>query len=325
MRDLSILPKAHLHLHLEGGMRPATLNELAGRYGIPVPTIRGFGSFVAFADMYVAACEVIRTPEDLARVVRERVEDDVAAGAWWSEPSLYTPHHRERLGSDEEILRIVLDAGKAAAAEYNTGFGVMLAADRTRDPAEAEAIARQAVEWGGEGVVSFGLANDEAAWPPGPFAAAYDIAYDGGLLCTPHAGELDGPDSVRVAIDSLHANRIQHGVRAIEDPELIKRIADEGICLDVCPSSNVLLSVVPTLEAHPLPLLLAAGVKVSLNADDPLLFGPDLLAEYEVARTGIHLDDAAIAGIAKTSLQCSGAPGDLVRQGEAAIDAWLAS
>jgi adenosine deaminase len=325
MRDLAALPKAHLHLHLEGGMRPATLRELAARYGIPVPVISGYGSFTAFADTYLAACAVLRTEADLRRVVRERIEDDAAAGAIWSEPSFYAPHHRDRLGPDEHVIDVVLDEGIRAAAEAGIGFGLMLAADRTEDPADAVTIARQAVARSDRGVVAFGLANDEEKFPPGPFAPAYDIAHDGGLLCTPHAGEHAGPDSVRVALDALHADRIQHGVRAVEDPALVERLAADGVCLDVCPTSNLLLSVVPTLEEHPLRRLLDAGVACSINADDPLLFGPDLLPEYELCRSALGLTDEHLATVARSSLSASGAPRELVADGISRIDAWLAA
>jgi adenosine deaminase len=304
-------------------MRPATLAERAAHYDIPVPEVRTFGSFTAFAGLYVAACEVLRTWDDLRRVVREGVEDAAAAGAVWFEPSFYAPHHRERLGPDEESLQVVLDEGRRAGAELGVGFGLMVASDRTQDPAQAVEIARMAVRYKDQGVVSFGLANDEAPFPPAPFAEAFDVAHEGGLLCAPHAGELAGPESVRDALDFLHADRIQHGVRAVEDPALVKRLADAGTCLDVCPTSNVLLSVVPSIEEHPLPQLLAAGVRCSLNGDDPLLFGPGLLEEYQLCRDSLGLDDHALASLARSSLECSGAPSELVASGVAGIESWL--
>ncbi len=141
-RDLRALPKAHLHVHLEGAMRPSTLAELADAAGIPVPQIRGYGSFTAFADTYLAACAVLRTPEDFARLVYEVVEDSVLDGAVWVEPSFYAPHHRERFGADEDIIDMVLDAAAIAAERLGVGVGVMIAADRTVDPAIAVDQAR---------------------------------------------------------------------------------------------------------------------------------------------------------------------------------------
>ncbi len=324
-RDLAALPKAHLHIHFEGGMRPTTLAELAAGYGIDVPVVRGFGSFTAFADMYVAACDVLRTDDDLRRLVDETADDAQAAGAVWVEPSIYLPHHRERLGADERVLEVLLDASAEAADRTGVGIGWMVAGDRTVDPADAIDQARIAARYAAQGVVAFGLANDEAMWPPEPFADAFAIARDTGLLSTPHAGELAGPESIIGALDALGADRIQHGVRAIEDPALVERLAELGVCLDVCPSSNILLSVFPSLAEHSLPALLDAGVRCSLNGDDPLLFGPGLLEEYELVRDSFGFDDTVLASIAATSIDASGAPDARKAEGRKAIDTWLAT
>lgn len=169
-------------------MRPTTLAEMAERYGVEVPPIRGFGSFPEFSGMYVAACAVLREEADLRRVVDEVVEDAVLAGAHWVEPSFYAPHHRARFGRDEDIVELVLDALADSATRHGIDAGLMLAADRTTDPDEAIEQARLAARFTDRGVVAFGLANDEAPWPPEPFAAAFAIAKDAGLLSTPHAG-----------------------------------------------------------------------------------------------------------------------------------------
>jgi adenosine deaminase len=325
MRELRTLPKAHLHVHLEGAMRPATLSELAEIHGIDVPPVRGFGSFSAFADMYVAATEVLRRPDDLARVIFEVLEDSALDGATWVEPALYVPRHTERHGPGEAVLEMALDMLAISAKQLGIGAGYIVAADRTVDPAEAVEQAHLAAAYGDRGVVAFGLANDEVGFPPELFAEAFAVARDGGLLSTPHAGELEGPSSIVGALDALGADRIQHGVRAVEDPELVARLADSDVCLDVCPTSNLALAVFPTLEAHSLPALLDAGVRCSLNGDDPLLFGPGLLSEYELCRTGLGFDDARLAHIARCSIEASGAPDDRKRESLAGIDAWLAT
>jgi adenosine deaminase len=324
-RDLRTLPKGHLHVHLEGAMRPTTLAELADAAGIPVPEIRGYGSFTAFSDTYVAACEVLETPEHFARLVYEVVEDSVLDGAVWVEPSFYAPHHRNRFGEDEAIIDMVLDALHAAGEQLGVGVGLMLAADRTVEPSVAVEQARIAAARADRGIVSFGLANDEAIGPPEPYAEAFAIAKDAGLLSAPHAGELAGPESVWGALETLQPDRLQHGVRAIEDPELVKRLADSDIVLDVCPTSNLLLSVYPSHAEHPLPQLLEAGIQCSLNGDDPLLFGPVLLHEYELARSEMGLDDGALASIARASIAGSGAPDALKVSALRSIDDWLAS
>jgi adenosine deaminase len=305
-------------------MRPATLHELAQTAGLEVPPIRGFGSFAAFSGMYVAACAVLTSPDALARLTREVVEDAARDGAVWVEPAVYLPHHNERLGSPDATLEIILGAAADAGRANDIGVGIIVAADRTVDPADAVEQATLAVKYVDRGVVGFGLANDETGHPPEPFAAAFALAREAGLLCVPHAGELEGPDSVRGALDALSADRLQHGVRAIEDPELVRRLADSPVCLDVCPTSNVLLSVVPDIAAHPLPALLEAGVRCSLNADDPLLFGPNLLEEYELVRAELGLDDATLAHVATCSIDASGAPADLKQRTRAGIAAWLA-
>lgn len=306
-------------------MRRETLAELAAGYGMDVPAVSGFGSFTAFVGMYRAACEVLRTPADLARLVTEVVEDAAAAGAVWVEPAVWPVHHNGIIGPDEAVVEAVLDAAEAAARRTGVGVGLIIAADRTVDPAEAVRLARVAANFAGRGVVGFGLANDEVGYPPEPFAEAFAIARDGGLLAVPHAGELVGPGSVRGALDALRADRVQHGVRVVEDPELLARVIGEGVCLDVCPTSNMLLSVVGSLAEHPLPALLRAGARCSLNADDPLLFGSGLLEEYQVSRDILGLSDAELADVARASVSSSGAPSALKTAAQRGIDAWLSA
>ena len=218
---------------------------------------------------------------------------------------------------------MVLDAAAEAAERLDVGVGIMLAADRTVDPEIAVAQARIAAKRTERGVVSFGLANDEAIGPPEPFAEAFAIAKEAGLLSVPHAGELVGPESVRGALTTLAPDRLQHGVRAVEDPALVDELADAGIVLDVCPTSNLLLSVYPSIAEHPLPRLLDAGVQCSLNADDPLLFGPGMLQEYELVRRDLELDDTAFAshrpGLDRRFGRTGGVEGVGARR---SIDAW---
>jgi adenosine deaminase len=322
-RDLRALPKAHLHLHLEGAMRLSTLRELGETHGIAVPDTASFGDFDAFLALYLAACNVLCTPADLARLVREVAEDGAAAGAAYIEPSIYLPRHRERFGSDDQTLEIILNAARQSAADTGVGIGIMVAANRSAPPSDALEQAHLAARYVGQGVVSFGMGNDEARFPPEPFADAFAVTHEAGLINAPHAGEVAGAASVRGALDTLQPQRIQHGVRALEDPALVERIARDGICLDVCPISNVALGVVASLAEHPLPRLLDAGARVSLNCDDPLFFGNDLLGEYEQCRDTLNLDDATLAQIAQWSLEASGAPADLKRASLARIEMWV--
>lgn len=322
-RDLRLLPKAHLHLHLEGAMRPATLAELAAVAGAPTPPVRGYTSFAEFGLQYRAASALIETEEHLRRVVREVVDDAADDGAVWVEPHFYPPRYAGQLGSPEEVLEIVIDEGERAAAARGIGCGWIVSALRDVEVAQAVELAKLAGTYAGSGVVAFGLAADEALFPPEPFAEAFAIARDAGLISAPHAGELAGPASVYGAIDALGAQRICHGVRAVEDPALVERLAADEVVLDVCPTSNAMLSVVRSIEEHPLVKLLDAGVRCSLNGDDPLLFGPGLLAEYELVRDTMSLSDKRLAQLARSSLVGSGAPCDLIAEAVNQVEEWL--
>jgi adenosine deaminase len=325
-RSLAALPKAHLHLHLDGAIRARTLSELCTRAGTePPPLPRGlrYASFDVFMEAITACHDVLSSVAGLRRIVREVVEDAAADGAAWVEVSLWPGLFGGRLGPERDAVRFVLEAGRQAACDTGAGFGLMVAANRHAGPEAATAAARLAAELAPEGVVSFGLDGDEAAFPPGAFAGAFAVAKAGGLLSAPHAGELLGPGSVIDALELLEADRILHGVRAAEDDVLVCRLAASGVCLDVCPTSNFRLGICDP-GAHPLPRLLAAGVRCSVNADDPLLFGTSLLAEYELCRAQFLLSDDQIAGIATASIQASGAPDEVKAAVTADIALWLA-
>jgi adenosine deaminase len=321
-RDLRSLPKAHLHVHLDGAMRLTTLRELAARDGLAIPDMRRYEGFAAFGEAMGAAAEVIRTEADLRRLVGEVVEDAERDGVVWLELSVWPGCLRGRLGSIPDVVALVLGAGEQATTGSTVEIGWMLAANRNRGPAEAIELAHLGAELVGAGVVSFGLDGDEAAFPPDAFVDAFSIAKRGALLSTPHAGELLGAPSVRAALELLGADRILHGIRAVEDRVLLQRLAASGTCLDVCPSSNVLLGIVPDVDSHPLPALLRAGVTCSLNADDPLLFSVGILKEYELARDRLGLTDQ-LADVARASLEASAAPRSLVRDGLRKIDQWV--
>lgn len=320
-----MLPKAHLHAHLEGSMRPSTLAELAEHYDMVVPETSGYGDFPAFSAMYKTAATVIKTADDLGRIVAEVVEDAAIDGAVWIEPSFQPRMHASTFGSIEAVTDIVVDAAAAASERFGIGVGLMIAGDRTEPPENATENARLAVRYTDRNVVSFGLASDEAVGPAEWFKESFDVAREGGLLSAPHAGELAGPGSVIAALDVLGADRLQHGVRAVEDPELMRRLADSDVCLDVCPTSNIMLRVANSYAEHPLHQLMAAGIQCSVNADDSLLFGPGLLDEYELCRTDFGFDDSMLALIAKASIRGSGASAEQVTSWTAGVDAWLAT
>jgi adenosine deaminase len=187
---------------------------------------------------------------------------------------------------------------------------------------KANADARLAARFAGDGVVGLGLQSEERGHPASMFAESFAIARDAGLLVVPHAGELAGPESVWDTIHSLRPDRIQHGIRSVEDSGLITELVRRDIALDVCPTSNVSLGVVESIEAHPLRALLDAGVRCTINADDPALFGPGILAEYELCRSTLGLSDEQLASCATDSVLRSAAPSRVKDDAVAGIRAW---
>lgn len=322
-RPLARLPKAHLHLHLSGTMRPSTLDDLARRHRVEVPApVREYPSFDEFVSAYSAAHAVLRQPDELARLVAEMVEDAAADGAVWLEPSLSLRNYRAITGSDAATLEVVLEAAHQATERFGVGVGLIVAAERGDDPEEAEQAAALAARYAGGGVVGFGLGGDERH-PPGPFIGAFALAREAGLLAVPHAGELGGPDSVRATLDHLRPRRIMHGVRVSEDVALVERLRDEGVCLDICPSSNRSLGVVDDLSAHPLASLIRAGLSCSINADAPLPFQTTLGEEYERCRRNLGLTDGELAAAARASIEASAAPSAVVVAARTDIASWI--
>jgi adenosine deaminase len=335
-RPLSALPKAHLHLHLTGAMRHATLVELAGQHGIRLPPAltqdwppqlsgideRGWFRFQRLYDM---ARSVLRTPADVRRLLTEIAEDEQAEGSGWLEIQVDPDGYAARFGGVTAVLELVLEGAAEAQAATGVGIGVIVAANRTKHPLEARTLARLAAQYAGRGVTGFGLSNDERRGPPHDFARAFRIAERAGLLLVPHGGELVGPASVAACLDDLHADRIGHGVRAAEDPAVVKRLAADRVTCEVCPSSNVALGVAGSAAQVPLRQLFEAGVPVALGADDPLLFGPRLAAQYEIARHAHGFSDAELADLARASVLGSAAPAELRTELLTGIDDWLAT
>ncbi|UUN28599.1 adenosine deaminase [Streptomyces sp. FIT100] len=335
VRDLSLLPKAHLHLHFTGSMRPATLLELADKYGVHLPDALTSGEppklratdergWFRFQRLYDIARSCLRAPEDIRRLVREAAEEDVRDGSGWLEIQVDPTSYAPMLGGLIPALEIILDAVDDAARATGLGIRVLVAANRMKHPLDARTLARLAVRYADRGVVGFGLSNDERRGMARDFDRAFAIARDGGLLAAPHGGELTGPSSVRDCLDDLHASRIGHGVRAAEDPRLLRRLAERGVTCEVCPASNVALGVYDKPEDVPLRTLWDAGVPMALGADDPLLFGSRLAAQYDIARRHHGFTDAELAELARQSVRGSAAPEEVRTELLAGIDTWLA-
>jgi adenosine deaminase len=315
-------------------MRHSTLVELAERDGIRLPdslrdewpptfTANDERGWFRFQRLYDAARSVLRTDDDLRRLLREAAEDDAADGSRWLEIQVDPSGYGHRFGGITRFTEVVLDASRDATAATGVGIGVIISANRTRHPLDARTLARLAVQYAGRGVVGFGLSNDERRGDPTQFERAFRIAASAGLMSSPHAGELCGPESVRASLDFLRADRIGHGIRSAEDPHLVERLAAAGTTLEVCPASNVGLGVYSTLDAVPLNLLLQRGVSVALGADDPLLFGSRLVEQYAICRSVFGLDDEILASLARMSIRASNAPMDVQADLVGAIDGWL--
>jgi adenosine deaminase len=309
--DLAALPKVQLHCHLEGTVRAETFRALAAKYGIalgeradPARTY-AFATFGEFLLLFAKVTEALREPDDFARIARDYVADAAAQGVRYAEifvsPSVWSFFHRElNVRAAVEAIRGALDQAGAPL-----GLEVALIADLTRNfgVERAEQSAREAVTLRDLGVIGVGLGGDEAKYPPEPYERAFAIAREGGLHGVAHAGEAAGPESVRAAVEVLRAERIGHGVRAIEDPAVIALLADRRIPLEVCPTSNRLTGAAPAGEVHPLGALDAAGCVITIDADDPALFGTTLLDEYRyVAET---FGDDAVLRFARNGIDAS--------------------
>jgi adenosine deaminase len=336
-RPVELLPKTHLHLHFTGSMRPATLKELAAKHGIRLPeslreqhllrlTPDERGWF-RFQRLYDAARACVRDAEDMRRIVLEAAQDDAAEGSGWLELQIDPTSYAPFVGGLTPVLEIVLDAAAEAGRSTGCQVAVIVAVSRIRHPLDARALARLAARYAGDGpatVVGFGLSNDERRGSTEEFAPAFRIAARAGLTSVPHSGELLGPDHVAATLTALAPDRLGHGVRSAEDPAVLRRIVDAGVGLEVCPASNAALGVYPSAADVPLQALVDAGARVALGADDPLLFGPRLAAQYEAARQLHGFDDAGLAGLARDSVLVSRAPAEVKSRLLAGIDDWLA-
>ncbi|HVQ87052.1 MAG TPA: adenosine deaminase [Actinomycetes bacterium] len=335
-RDVRTLPKAHLHLHFTGAMRHATLIELAEQNGVRLPdaltsdqppelSATDERGWFRFQRLYDTARSVLQRPDDIYRLVREVAEDELADGSRWLEIQVDPSGYASRFDGLTATFELMLDAVRAATAATGMPIGVIVGANRTRHPLDARTLARLAVRYVNDGVIGFGLANDERRGRAEAFADAFRIAREAGLAAVPHGGELSGPDSVRGCLDALAAVRIGHGVRSVESPELLARIAEQGVALEVCPASNVALGVFDKPEDVPLRRLVDAGIRVALSADDPLLFGSRLADQYQIARDAHAFSDDELAALARSSVSASLADDNRKLQVSQAIDEWLVS
>ncbi|MFF2023356.1 adenosine deaminase [Streptomyces sp. NPDC058171] len=309
------LPKAELHVHHVGSASPRIVSTLAARHpDSKVPTdpealadYFSFTDFAHFVDVYLSVVDLVRTPEDVRLLTYEVARDLGRQNVRYAELTV-TPYSSVRRGIDErEFMAAIEDARKAAEAELGVTLRWCFDIPGEAGLPAAEETVRLAVTDGlrPEGLVSFGLGGPEIGVPRPQFKPHFDRAIAAGLHSVPHAGETTGPETVWDALRELGAERIGHGTSAAQDPALLAHLAEHRIALEVCPTSNVATRAVPSLAEHPLAAMVEAGVLVTINSDDPPMFGTDLNSEYGVAARLLDLDERGIADLAKNAVEAS--------------------
>ncbi|MEV4683740.1 adenosine deaminase [Streptomyces kurssanovii] len=307
------LPKAELHVHHVGSASPRIVAELAANHpDSKVPTdpealadYFTFTDFAHFVEVYLSVVDLIRTPEDVRLLTFEVARDMARQNIRYAELTV-TPFSSTRRGIDEKAFMAAIEDARVAA-ERELGVVLRWCFDIPGEAGleAAEETARLAVDLRPEGLVSFGLGGPEIGVPRPQFKPYFDRAIAAGLRSVPHAGETTGPQTIWDALNDLRADRIGHGTSSVRDPKLLAHLAEHRIPLEVCPTSNIATRAVTDLEQHPVKEMVSAGVLVTVNSDDPPMFGTDLNNEYAVTARLLDLDERGIAGLAKNAVQAS--------------------
>jgi adenosine deaminase len=306
-----VIAKVELHVHLEGTAPPDLVRRIAERNGLELPDGLlaapdrfAYRDFLDFLDTYDKAASVIRTGEDYRDITYEYLVGCAGEGAIYVELTA-SPDHARLVGlTDEEHIEGIARGIDDARDETRIEGRILISCVRNFGVEPALRIAQYAAERPHPYIVGFSMAGDEENYPPAAYADAFRIAADAGLGCTVHAGEWAGPESVRGGLE-LPVSRIAHGVRSIEDPDLVAELAERGTFLECCPTSNVVLGIYPSYEEHPLPTLRAAGVKVTLGSDDPPYFAASIGGEYEICRRYFGFGDDELTAITHTAVEAA--------------------
>jgi aminodeoxyfutalosine deaminase len=305
-------------VHLEGAIQPATVLALAKRNKISLPVENEeelrqrfiYRDFDHFIENFMMVTRCLKTSEDYEQIVYEFGAEMARQHVCYAEVTV-TPSTHHLLGIPHDVYFTGMQRGRARAqadfnVEINWIFNIVRKwVDATRTRPMADYVTSAAIEGKNDGVVALGLAGSEDGAPPEPFAPWFERARAAGLHSIPHAGEMAGPASIWGAITALGAERIAHGVRAIEDPKLVEYLVQHRIPLDITPTSNICLGVYPTYQAHPLPQLYAAGVTITVSTDDPPLFNTTLNDEIFLLASQFGLDISAIDEIFLNGVRCS--------------------
>ncbi|MFI1258629.1 adenosine deaminase [Streptomyces netropsis] len=307
------LPKAELHVHHVGSASPRIVAELAARHpDSPVPTdpealadFFTFRDFAHFIEVYLSVVDLIRDAEDVRLLTYEVARDMARQNIRYAELTV-TPYSSTRRGiPDQAFVEAIEDARKSAEAELGVVLRWCFDIPGEAGLTSAEETARIACDLKPEGLVSFGLGGPEIGVPRPQFKPYFDRAIAAGLHSVPHAGETTGPQTIWDALVDLRAERIGHGTSATQDPKLLAHLAERRIPLEVCPTSNLATRAVADLDSHPIKEMVAAGVLVTINSDDPPMFGTDLNTEYAVAARLLDLDATGVAALAKNAVEAS--------------------
>ncbi len=307
-----MIAKAELHVHLEGSMPPSLVTKMAKRNGIAIPE-KIFGKnetflwddFLHFLKVYDQASFVLRNIQDYRDMTYEYLASVAKAGAIYVE-LMVSPDHARLCGvSYDDHLAGIVQGIDDARRDFNIEARIIMTCVRHFGVDACTKVAEQTVKNLHPYIVGFGMGGDEAGFPPAQFKKAYHIAHEAGLGCTTHAGEMAGPESVWEAIDHLPVTRIGHGVRSIEDKNLLAALKDRDITLEVCPGSNIALRVYPDFAHHPLVKLRDAGIRVTLSSDDPPYFATTLNNEYDIAAKHFGFTDNDLKDMTRNSIHAS--------------------
>lgn len=320
------LPKAELHLHLEGSIQPETAVELASRHGAgltpeAVAARYNYSDFSGFIDAFKWITSFLRGPEDYAFITTQLCEELIRQNVVYAEITVSAGVMLRRMQSVEANFTAIREAALSVPIGSRLRTAWIFDAARQFGPESAAEVARWASKLQGAGVIAFGMGGDELAFPAANFRPAFDLARQEGLRIVCHAGEIGGPESVRDAIEILGAERIGHGIAVMHDPALAEFLATRGITLENCPASNLGTGALAkqtgksavSLADHPLPKFIASGVPVVLSTDDPAMFHTDLLAEYSAAAS-LGLSREQLVRLAEQSFHAAFLPAADKRQ-----------
>jgi aminodeoxyfutalosine deaminase len=332
---IAALPKVELHVHLEGSMRPSTVLALAERNGADVGVDSEaelaeryrFRDFLHFIELFRAGLAVLRTPDDLVRCADALTEELARQHVRWAEVTSTPVNHVRTRGWGEAAYAAALDEAQRRAAARGVEVRWILDISRGQElPDDHLTLSLLSGAHPPAGAVAMGLGGPEAEWPPELYADTFARARAAGVPAVVHAGEAAGPASVTGALDSLHAVRIGHGVRALEDRSVVRRLVDEQVPLEVSPTSNVLLGVTgPSIADHPIGEMIGLGMDVSVNTDDPGYFSTTLERELALVTQHHGVDAGGLAALQRRAISASFAPPDLRAAFESELDAWEAA